>query len=121
MQTPPSPPTEPNRPASTQGSYETPPYNPPPTSPTGGLPQDLFGLMRDMISQIPEMVQPQVTQYIYGGSFGAAYQSGQQTVSMHGTPNTPTMPYPSQAAPADPNTIPVFNTYSDVETWFFSL
>lgn len=118
---PPSSPPESN--ASAQGAYP-PPYNPPPTSPTGGLPQDLFGLMRDMIRQIPEMVRPQVTQYIYGGQFGAAYQSGQQTVAMYDddTPTESTRPA-SYTPPAsvDPQTIPVFNTISDVEAWFFGL
>jgi hypothetical protein len=121
MQPPPASPESIPKP-SAQGSYETPPYSPPPTSPTGGLPQDLFGLMRDMIRQIPEMVRPQVTQYIYGGQFGAAYQSGQQTVSMDDTPTEHTRPASaSPSAPVEPQTAPVFNTITDVETWFFSL
>src|SRR5687768_4398061 len=97
----PTPPTTPESNPSVlpHASSQTTPYIPP-TQPTGGLPQDLFGLMRDMLRQIPEMVQPQVTQYIYGGQFGAAYQNGQQTVSMNDdTPTERERPAPYSPPP----------------------
>jgi len=113
------------------GTYETPDtpadhkpdaeshFPPPYSSPTDApLPQDLFGLMYDMLRQLPEMLRPQVTQYIYGGSFGAANQTGTQTVQMH---NASPQPQNTATTPPDASPMPLFDSVSAVETWFFSL